>query len=89
VRYQTRFSLAHQKRPLAKTEPTPRNAKGLTKKTSDEKRSNPKKRKGAHQKRPPTKKETIPKNKKGLIKKTSDKKEATPRKGRSAPKKCF
>jgi hypothetical protein len=31
-------------------EPTPKNAKGLIQKTSDEKRGNPKKCKGAHSK---------------------------------------
>jgi hypothetical protein len=33
-----------------KKEATPRNAKGLVKKTSDEKRANPEKHKGAHSK---------------------------------------
>jgi hypothetical protein len=40
-----------------------------SKKTSDEKRGNPNKHKGAHQKRSPMKKEATPINTKGLIKK--------------------
>jgi hypothetical protein len=51
-----------------KKEATPRNTKGLIKKTSDEKRGNPKKRKGAH-KKSLMKKEATPRNTKGLIKK--------------------
>jgi hypothetical protein len=38
------------KRPPMKNEATPKNEKGLVQKTSNEKRSNPKKRKGAHSK---------------------------------------
>jgi hypothetical protein len=70
-----------------KKEATPKNAKGLIKKTFDEKRGNPKKRKVAHQNRPPMKKETTPKNAKGLIKKTSDEKRGNPKKHKGAHKK--
>jgi hypothetical protein len=52
-----------------KKEATPRNEKGLIKKTSDEKIGNPKKCKVAHKKRPPMKKEATPRNANGLIKK--------------------
>jgi hypothetical protein len=38
------------KRPLMKKEVTPKNAKGLTQNTFNEKRGNPEKRKGAHPK---------------------------------------
>jgi hypothetical protein len=52
-----------------KKEATPKNAKGLIKKTFDEKSGNPKKCKGACQKILLIKKEATPKNIKGLIKK--------------------
>jgi hypothetical protein len=38
------------KRPPMKKEATPKNAKGITQKTYDEKGGNPEKRKGAHSK---------------------------------------
>jgi hypothetical protein len=51
--------------------------RGSLRKTSEEKRGNPKKYKGAKQKRPLTKKEATPQNEKGLIKKISEGKSGT------------
>jgi hypothetical protein len=58
-----------------------------SKKTSDEKRGNPKKRKGAHQKRPPMKKEVTQKTQRGSSKKTSDEKRGNPKKHKRAQQK--
>jgi hypothetical protein len=58
-----------------------------SKKTSDEKRGNPKKRKGAHQKRPPMKKEVTQKMQRGPSKKTSDEKRGNPKKKKGAHQK--
>jgi hypothetical protein len=60
---------------------------GSSKKISDEKRGNPKRRKGAHQKRPPVKKEATPKNTKGLIKKLSNEKSGNPKNAKGLIKK--
>jgi hypothetical protein len=70
-----------------KKEATPKNAKGLIKKTFDEKSGNPKKCKGTRQKRLLIKKEATPKNIKVLIKKTSDEKEAISEKCKAAHQK--
>jgi hypothetical protein len=67
-----------------KKEATPKNAKGLIQKTSNEERGNPRKTQRGSFKRPLMKKEVTSKNAKGLIPKTSDKNGGNPEKCKGA-----